>query len=141
MKARQVPVLAVAMAAAWIAAGCAAPANQNPVGPAELAPVNQRDATEEEVALILEELKYDAKDASSVQVRNVKVAQSGLPGGSHVCGEFNGKNSYGAYVGFEPFWAYLSEKDGRKKVDLFAVGSKNGETRKTCRRHGMIPSR
>jgi hypothetical protein len=37
------------------------------------------------------------KDPSSVQFRNVK-ANSEV-----ICGEYNSKNSYGAYSGFEPF--------------------------------------
>ena len=37
------------------------------------------------------------KDPSSAQFRNVKVS------GKTVCGEMNGKNSFGAYTGFEPF--------------------------------------
>jgi len=38
------------------------------------------------------------KDPSSVQFRNVKAFKSGA-----VCGEYNAKNSFGAYVGFTPF--------------------------------------
>ena len=37
------------------------------------------------------------KDPSSAQFRNVKVSDK------TVCGEMNGKNSFGAYTGFEPF--------------------------------------
>lgn len=37
------------------------------------------------------------KDPSSVQLRNVKA------NANVICGEYNSKNSYGAYAGFEPF--------------------------------------
>jgi len=37
------------------------------------------------------------KDPSSVQLRNVQA------NAEVICGEFNSKNSYGAYAGFEPF--------------------------------------
>lgn len=47
------------------------------------------------------------KDPSSAQFRNVRIAS--YKGGSVVCGEVNGKNSYGGYVGFRPFVAGISE--------------------------------
>jgi len=37
------------------------------------------------------------KDPSSVQLRNVQANDNAI------CGEYNSKNSYGAYTGFEPF--------------------------------------
>ncbi len=45
------------------------------------------------------------KDPSSVQLRNVQ-ANSEV-----ICGEFNSKNSYGAYAGFEPFVFKRNIKD------------------------------
>lgn len=42
-------------------------------------------------------------DPSSAQFRNVNVVQWG--GGAVVCGEINGKNRFGAYTGFQRFWA------------------------------------
>ena len=50
-----------------------------------------------------EAAKIGLKDPTSAQFRNVRV----LPhvSGKIVCGEINGKNSYGGYVGFRPFAA------------------------------------
>ena len=45
------------------------------------------------------------KDPSSVELRNVQ-ANSEV-----ICGEYNSKNSYGAYAGFEPFVFQRSIKD------------------------------
>lgn len=45
----------------------------------------------------------DFKDPSSAQFRNEYVIDKS--GGEYiVCGEVNGKNSYGAYVGFEQYY-------------------------------------
>ena len=48
-------------------------------------------------------ISRDLKDPSSVQFRSVTIVDAF--GGKIVCGELNGKNSYGAYVGFKPFYA------------------------------------
>lgn len=45
------------------------------------------------------------KDPSSVQLRNVQA------NAEVICGEFNSKNSYGAYGGFEPFVFKRNIKD------------------------------
>lgn len=39
------------------------------------------------------------KDPDSVEFRGAKIIY-----GDQVCGEFNAKNSYGAYTGFQPFY-------------------------------------
>ena len=56
------------------------------------------------------------KDPGSAQFRNVRVTKYGDK--RVVCGEVNGKNSYGGYVGFVPFVAStvsatLFNRDGR----------------------------
>jgi hypothetical protein len=48
----------------------------------------------------------DFKDPGSAQFRNVRAADLTLEDGTkerRVCGEVNGKNSFGAYVGFTMF--------------------------------------
>lgn len=49
-----------------------------------------------------EELTRSFKDPSDVQFRRVFIAGKALP---VLCGEVNGKNSYGAFVGFRRFYA------------------------------------
>lgn len=59
------------------------------------------------IALAKAKITDEFKDPSSVQWRNVVV--STRDGGSlALCGELNGKNSYGAYVGFRRFFATQS---------------------------------
>ena len=41
------------------------------------------------------------KDPSSAQFRNLRLVTG--EGGEALCGEINGKNSYGGYIGFVPF--------------------------------------
>ncbi len=125
--------LAITCLSALAIAGCASP----PPGPAPLPPVSDRPASDQEVALALQALKDGAKDPDSVQVRDVKVAVHDKPGGSHMCGMFNAKNSYGGYVGFEPFWAYLSMASGALEARLFYMGSRDGRTWESCRGHGI----
>jgi hypothetical protein len=51
-----------------------------------------------------ERVSYTLKDTTSAQVRNIRgFAFSGPGGGYVVCGEVNGRNSYGGYAGFQPF--------------------------------------
>lgn len=61
---------------------------------------------EDQAALIADakkKLERDLKDPSSVQYRDVYVVKPGTA--PYVCGEYNAKNSYGAYVGFKPFFS------------------------------------
>jgi hypothetical protein len=56
------------------------------------------------------------KDPSSAQFKNVIVFDGGKQ--RAVCGEVNGKNSYGGYVGFKKFYKYeTSENAVIKKGD------------------------
>lgn len=123
---------------AALVAGCAA---VQPKPPTPLPPVSQRDATEDEVALALEALKRKAKDPESVQIRGTLVQVSDKPGGRHMCGEFNAKNSYGGYVGFRPFWAYLSQIDGAPGVQLFHMVGREYEIESMCRNNGILVGR
>lgn len=50
---------------------------------------------------------YGLKDPDSAKFRNVRLVD--FNGGQIVCGEINGKNSYGAYVGYVPFVASPKE--------------------------------
>jgi hypothetical protein len=66
------------------------------------------------------------KDPGSAQFRNVAIVN--YLGGQVVCGEVNGKNSYGGYVGFVPFVAStessrLFDKDDKYPAIQSAVNS------------------
>lgn len=59
------------------------------------------------------------KDPSSVQWRDLGLAEGGLP---MLCGEMNAKNSYGAYVGFKRFYY-----TGRSGFDAIEGQGTNGD--------------
>ncbi len=51
-----------------------------------------------------DQVQYALKDPSSAQFRNIRGYSFSGPGGGYVvCGEVNGKNSFGGYTGFQPF--------------------------------------
>lgn len=54
-----------------------------------------------------EAVARDLIDPSSAQFRDVKLSDDGFT----VCGEINGKNRLGAYVGFMPFMVSVIGKD------------------------------
>lgn len=60
------------------------------------------------------------KDPGSAQFRNVRLVPYGQ--GSVICGEVNGKNSYGGYVGFKAFVAGINfaemERTGGEYADI-----------------------
>lgn len=71
---------------------------------------NRRPITDQEV---IEKIKSgvakEMRDPSSVQIRNVySITQADS---EIFCGEVNGKNAFGAYVGFTPFYGLMSYRD------------------------------
>lgn len=54
-----------------------------------------------EINEITAKVSRSLKDPSSAVLRNVRIVQG--PKHSILCGEVNGKNSYGAFAGFTPF--------------------------------------
>ena len=78
----------------------------------------------------LNALREDAFDPSSAQFRNVTIKRVNLPetNGKYslstvaVCGEFNGKNKYGGYIGFTPFgYLFSYEINGESRDAKFYV--------------------
>lgn len=69
---------------------------------------------EKAVSLAKSEVAANLKDPDSAQFRNVKVSKmTDAEGGrviAVVCGEINGKNGFGAYAGFHPFFVELNMK-------------------------------
>ena len=69
---------------------------------------------EKAISLAKSEVAANLKDPASAQFRNVKVAKMmDADQGSVcaiVCGEINGKNGFGAYAGFHPFFVELNMK-------------------------------
>ncbi len=73
-------------------------------------------ARDELIAKAQQTIANQLKDPAAAQFRNVNVKD--YAGGVLVCGEVNGKNSYGAYVGFKRFVA------GPTAGTIEAVGGK-----------------
>lgn len=104
-------IIAMSALAAALA-GCVA---MTPI--VESRPVNLTNA---QVAQIQGALAYGLKDPSSAQFRNIRAVDVTLENGTkerRVCGELNGKNSFGAYVGFEMFGGKMV--NGRFVQDAF----------------------
>ena len=64
-------------------------------------------------ALAMEAVRDSLRDPASAQFRNVRLVK--FSGGQVVCGEVNGKNAYGGYVGYKQWvsagvYALLYEK-------------------------------
>ncbi|MWL87687.1 hypothetical protein [Cupriavidus sp. SW-Y-13] len=57
------------------------------------------------MAAITQAIKDQVKDPDSVRLRGVMAVQE--EGVTKFCGEVNAKNSYGGYVGFKPFYAFM----------------------------------
>lgn len=69
---------------------------------------------EKAISLAQSEVAANLKDPASAQFRNVKVAKMTDADDDRViavvCGEINGKNGFGAYAGFHPFYVELNMK-------------------------------
>jgi hypothetical protein len=83
------------LAAAAIAAAFTMPAHAAKKPVAQPAAINVKAA----LARAKNAIAYTMKDPESVRWRQAKVAPNG-----NVCIEVNAKNSYGGYVGFEPYF-------------------------------------
>jgi len=114
----------VTAAAAIFLVGCAPMPSGSYVSPVEQASQRLRQSSMDQVALLSRETKTfldggkteaeaikqaqtavadRLKDPGAAQFRNVRVVP--YLEGKVICGEVNGKNSYGAYVGFRQFVA------------------------------------
>ncbi|MBX3429710.1 MAG: hypothetical protein KF779_09020 [Hyphomonadaceae bacterium] len=55
---------------------------------------------------------HDFFDPAAAQFRNVRMIENG-----NVCGEVNGKNRFGGYVGFRPF-VYWADREIRAEIAM-----------------------
>jgi hypothetical protein len=91
--------LALALAAVLTVAACVQPVTLTPVM------LSAKDQT-----IIKGAMTYNLIDPSSAQFRNIRAADVELTDGRtvrRVCGEINGKNQFGGYVGFEMFSGWM----------------------------------
>ena len=78
-----------------------------------------RPSTYDVLAMGKEAVRAEVKDPDAVKFGRIWVGKAG--NGQVACGYFNGKNSFGAYVGFQRFIAaphiVVSEEDGSGLID------------------------
>ena len=80
-----------------------------------------------DIALVQSAMSYDLYDPSAAQFRGVRAAMVTLQSGAtvrRICGEMNGKNQYGAYVGYEHFSGVLDGGKWRQDPILGACEGK-----------------
>lgn len=70
-----------------------------------------KPSDEQFIKIAKEEVAQSLKDPSSAQFRNMRLvsndSSADSESGGYVCGELNGKNSFGAYVGFERIYIHV----------------------------------
>lgn len=86
----------IALAAVTIASACVS-------GQAVEVATRPAPTTSADRSLSQSAIAQDLKDPSSAQFRGLRTFALGN-GERITCGEVNGKNSFGAYVGFQPFY-------------------------------------
>lgn len=79
------------------------------------------DANKAELKAVTDFLGSSMKDPSSIQLRNVKVRVDPDRTLARVCGEFNAKNSFGGYVGYQKFYGDMMEMDSNRKAKDFVA--------------------
>ena len=95
--------LILALGGLLLAAGCV-DVNDTPVS------TKPSTVTERDRGHIASSVVYDLKDPDSALTRDLRAYELSDGQGRIICGEMNGKNSFGAYVGYQTF--YLRVKDG-----------------------------
>lgn len=98
------------LAAAMVMAGCV-PTVEVQTKPAQL--------SASQVERAKRQLVQSFKDPDSAKYRNIRTYRTGM-GDQIVCGEVNGKNSFGAYVGYKPF--YIRVDDGLVRASFVDDG-------------------
>lgn len=76
------------------------------------------------------ELTKDFFDPDSVNYRGVYITDS--DSSQTLCGEVNGKNKAGGYIGYKPFIVYYDKKQNAfssSKINNYDAGSREGELR------------
>jgi len=90
---------------------------------------------EKTIRAAMDNVRYGMKDPDSAKFRNVRLQLHAMTSDKIVCGEVNGKNSYGAYVGFVKFIAspdshYIQDTSSRSQI----MDAANAGLDRTCYR-------
>ncbi len=75
----------------------------------------------EVIAKMRDQVTQDFLDPESARFRNERAVRRA--DGIYVCGEVNGKNSLGAYVGYKHYWATVGQAiiEGNRSSDTQAI--------------------
>jgi hypothetical protein len=103
--------------------------------------VSCKSPVQETTEIVRQSLARIAKDPDSIKVRNLVLYKDGT-----ICGEVNGKNSYGAYTGYQNFtgkWDSQTKTFTVKRVGalepheqiLLELGEKQGKSAKQILPH------
>lgn len=83
---------------------------QRPIEPLRLSPAR--------LALYQRAVADQLRDPQAAQFRNVRAIRD-QDGDEALCGEVNGKNAYGGYIGFQPFYAAIVAIGNRASAVLW----------------------
>ena len=72
------------------------------------------------------------KDDESARFRDVLMTTDDVTGEKYVCGFVNGKNSYGGYAGYNPFYG-IWRTVGNESVYVYQVGGADW-----CLKRGIV---
>lgn len=93
-----------ALALTGLVAACV-PTTPVPVQPVQL--------TRSQTETVKSQVVYDFKDPATAQFRNIQAFRV-QNGDIAVCGEVNGKNSFGAYIGYKPFYIRVDGQEVKR---------------------------
>lgn len=92
-------------------------------------------ANEVEIRAIRAALDDQLADAESARLKDI-VVRHGTDRGGHACGKVNGKNRFGAYVGYQTLYADLFDwKDHGVKAIVWSTDPDLAAI--MCKKHGM----
>jgi hypothetical protein len=122
--------------ACFLLADCAQMAGVRRADPATL-----RDLTPEERSVLATKFSRTMKDPNATQFRWARIGPPNDKGIAHYCGQVNGKNSYGGYVGFQVFDATVIFVGGKiADATITSIGADPTETsviREWCEAYGL----
>lgn len=104
----------------------------NPTGISVHAAPVQVSAGTAEMARISAVVTKNFKDDESARFRDVLMTTDDVTGEKYVCGFVNGKNSYGAYAGYTPFYG-IWRSVGSQSIYFYQVGGADW-----CRKRGIF---
>jgi hypothetical protein len=110
-------------------------------------PATLRDLTPEERTILASLLSRQMKDPNAAQFRWGRIGPPNEVGRSYYCAMVNGKNSYGGYIGYQPFSTIVQFDGGkiagiRLENTMFASDADSGSAdvvKSVCHNFGLDP--